>query len=47
MKLSLSLFALAAIATSAHAAERLTVTVTHDLAIARPAETIAMCCRTR
>jgi len=42
MKLSLPLFALAAIATSAHAAERLTVTVTHDLAIARPAETIAL-----
>lgn len=42
MKLSLPLFALAALATSAHAAERLTVTVTHDLAIARPAETIAI-----
>ena len=42
MKLSLPLFALAAIATTAHAAERLTVTVTHDLAIARPAETIAI-----
>ncbi|MCS0615055.1 DUF4861 domain-containing protein [Massilia kyonggiensis] len=41
MKLSLPLFALAAF-TSAHAAERLTVTVTHDLAIARPAETIAI-----
>ena len=46
MKLSLPLFALAAIAAAthpaAHAAERLTVTVTHDLAIARPAETIAI-----
>jgi hypothetical protein len=46
MKLSLPLFALAAIAVAmhpaAHAAERLTVTVTHDLAIARPAETIAI-----
>ena len=46
MKLSLSLFALAAIAAAthpaAHAAGRLTVTVTHDLAIARPAETIAI-----
>jgi hypothetical protein len=46
MKLSLPLFALAAIAVTAHpaaqAAERLTVTVTHDLAIARPAETIAV-----
>ncbi|MVW60021.1 DUF4861 domain-containing protein [Massilia sp. NEAU-DD11] len=42
MKLSLPLFALAALATTAHAAERLTVTVTHDLAIARPAETIAI-----
>jgi hypothetical protein len=42
MKLPLPLFALAAIATSAHAAERLAVTVAHDLAIARPAETIAV-----
>ncbi|EEF24189.1 conserved hypothetical protein, partial [Ricinus communis] len=46
MKLSLPLFALAAIAVTAHpaaqAAERLTVTVAHDLAIARPAETIAV-----
>ena len=46
MNLSLPLFALAAIAAAthpaAHAAERLTVTVTHDLAIARPAETIAI-----
>ncbi len=42
MKLSLPLFALTALATTAHAAERLTVTVTHDLAIARPAETIAI-----
>ena len=41
MKLSLPLFALAAF-TSAHAADRLAVTVTHDLAIARPAETIAI-----
>ena len=41
MKLSLPLFTLAAF-TSAHAADRLAVTVTHDLAIARPAETIAI-----
>jgi hypothetical protein len=42
MKLSLPLFALAAIAGTTQAAERLTVTVAHDLAIARPAETIAI-----
>jgi hypothetical protein len=42
MKPSLSLLALAALATTAHAADRLTVTVTNDLAIARPAETIAV-----
>jgi hypothetical protein len=41
--LHLSLFALAAtLTTGAAAADRLTVTVTHDLAIARPAETIAV-----
>jgi len=41
--LRLPLFALAAAtAFDARAAERLTITVTHDLAIARPAETIAV-----
>jgi len=39
----LSLFALTTLlATGAAAADRLTITVTHDLAIARPAETIAV-----
>jgi hypothetical protein len=41
MKPILPLLALAALA-PVHAAERLTITVTHDLAIARPAETIAV-----
>jgi hypothetical protein len=45
MHLRLSLFALAAAstaATGATAAERLTITVTQDLSIARPSETIAV-----
>jgi hypothetical protein len=43
LTLRLPLFALAAAtAVDARAAERLTITVTHDLAIARPAETIAV-----
>jgi hypothetical protein len=43
MHLRLSLFALAAAtATAATAAERLTITVTQDLSIARPSETIAV-----
>jgi hypothetical protein len=40
--LRLSLFALAAVATAASAADRLTITVTQDLSIARPSETIAV-----
>jgi hypothetical protein len=42
MHLRLSLFALAAVATAASAAEHLTITVTQDLSIARPSETIAV-----
>jgi hypothetical protein len=40
--LRLSLFALAAVAACACAADRLTITVTQDLSIARPSETIAV-----